>query len=161
MTKQIIWNRLVTSSYQYQNDLSLSGKMFPLYARNDNSNKLLGVFRPIYICARIHGLFPFRVNMELNKPFVTKVDSLIFALHILLYAGYAFLNIYCDTNKFAKVPTVLEIGNRINLICGILSGIVVIVLDLLNRKSVWKIFHKFESFDRMVLNIVFRICRLS
>lgn len=124
--------------------------MFPLYARHEHSNNLLGMFRPIYIYSRIYGLFPFSVNLELNKPIVTKVDFLIFVLHLMLYTGYASLNIYSNTNKHAKIPTVIEIGNRINLVCGISSGIVVIVFDLLNRKNVWKIFQKFESFDRVV-----------
>lgn len=136
--------------------------MFPLYVQNDNSNNLIGVFRPLYIYARLHGLFPFRIHLKqkfaLNKPFVSKFDSLIFILHLVLYASYTFLNICYNGNENVEIPAVLNIGNRIVLVCGILSGFVVIVIDLLNRKNVWKIFQMFEVFDRMV-NYLFRKVR--
>lgn len=123
---------------------------FNKMSRNGNSNNFIDVFRPMYILTRCYGLFPYSINWKLNEPFVSKIDFFIFALHILLYAGYTVLNLYCDTNKSAKLPEVLRVGNRINLICGISSGVAAITMDLLNREKIRKIFQKFENFDRVV-----------
>lgn len=128
--------------------------MFSLYVRNDNSNNILGVFRPIYIIARIVGLFPFSIKLQqsfaLIKPFISKVDFILFTLHMAVYASFALFNILTDTSKYIQASSVLEIGNRAILIGGILCGIAAVVFDLLNRKKVWKVFQKFERFDQEV-----------
>lgn len=133
---------------------SILFKMFSLYIRNDNSNNMLGVFRPMYIITRIFGLFPFSVNLAnpfvLNQPSLSKVDILIIILHISVYAFYTFLNIYTNTQKYVQLPSVLENGNRVALTGGIFLGIVAVFNDLLNRKNVWNIFQKLEFIDREV-----------
>lgn len=132
-------------------------KMFPLYVRNGDSNNILGVFRPMYILARIAGLFPFSVNLDqsfvVNQPFVSKVDILILILHISVYAAYTFLNIYTNTHKYVQLSSVLDNGKTVVLVGGITSSIAVIIFDFLNRKNVWKIFRKLELFDREVKQV--------
>lgn len=129
-------------------------KMFSLYVRNKNSNNIIGAFRPIYIIDRIIGMFPFSVNFDqsliLNKPFISKVDVVLFILHISVYTGFAVFNIVTNLGEYDKLSTVLEIGNRVVLIGGISSGIGVVVIDLLNRNNVCTIFQKLEIFDREV-----------
>lgn len=128
--------------------------MFPLYIRQKNANNAIGVFRPMYIYARLHGLFSFTVNLErpfaLTKPFVSKVDFCVLVLHLLLYAGFVVLNMCYDVNSNMEIAAVLEVGHRITLTCGISSAMVGVVFDFFNRKNLWKIFQQFEDFDRMV-----------
>lgn len=132
--------------------------MFPLYVRNDNANSILGVFRPIYVVARIFGLFPFSVNLEKssfvrNNALLSKTDLLLFAFHMALYSSYAYLNVCTNTNKYITMAPVLSTGTRLVLVGGIFACIGIVIGELLNRKNVWKIFRRLELCDREVIGI--------
>lgn len=126
--------------------------MFPLYVQSDN---IFGLFRYVYVIARLWGYVSFNVNLN-NVPLPSKVKvSLINCLLLLVqasvYVSFIVLNsTYHSRNNSSLVTNLVSQGlNKLNEF-GMTCGLLFILADIVNRQRIWRIFKKFMHFDREV-----------
>lgn len=111
--------------------------------------------RPIYYFLRFFGVMPFSIvsaSDESLKPKIRRFDSLWFAVSISLIVMLIVFT--CKENRLTYFEnsslTILALGDNILVVCGMLLGILFIVMDMCNRFKIVKIFNMFTNFDREV-----------
>lgn len=131
--------------------------MFPLYVSADKSDNIFGLFRNVYVFARLWGYVPLSVNLN-NVPLPHKVkvsfsNGFLLLIQTSVYMFFMVVNlIFSYSPVKPQVSSLVSVGlNKLNEI-GILCGIVFIWADVVNRQRIWRILQKFLQFDREVQN---------
>lgn len=129
--------------------------MFSIKSPENKVNCIYGVIRPLYIGARLIGFFPFSVEIQLNgknsKVYFTLIDSIIFVIHLTIYACFAYINTQHNFMENVAASPLLILGTRTLLVLGITNGIVCISADLCNRYRIFNIFVRCQNFDVQVI----------
>lgn len=129
--------------------------MFPLYVPLKKSNNIFGLFRPVYVFARLWGYVPFSVNFD-NFPLPTTVkisfvNRILLLIQTLAYVSCLTLALTNHKRNTAHITSLVLHGlNKVNEF-GIFCGLLFVLADVANRHRVWRIFRTFIRFDREVL----------
>lgn len=129
--------------------------MFPLYVPLKKYNNIFGLFRPVYVFARLWGFVPFSVNLD-NSPLpntvkISFVNGILLLIQSLVYVSCLTLSLTHHKRNTAQITSLVLHGlNRVNEF-GIFCGLVFVLADVANRHKVWRIFRTFIRFDREVL----------
>lgn len=112
-------------------------------------------FRPIYIVSRILGLIPFsiafRSNGEMQKPKMSKIDFVWFAIYLsLLFYGlslaFGMVKLQQSSSKDCSLISIL--GDSGMILLGLIITTVAIVLNFCNRRELVEIFKDINTFDK-------------
>ncbi len=128
--------------------------MFPLYVPFDKSDNFLGLFRHVYVYARIYGYVGFSVNFN-NVPLPSKVkislvNRILLLLQILVYVLFLVLMLTFHERNITNSSILVIHGLNIVNEFAIFFGLFFVLVDVLNRQKVWRIFKAFIHFDREV-----------
>lgn len=127
--------------------------MFPLYVPSDKSANIFGLFRYVYVFARLWGYVSFSVNLN-NVPLPSKVkvsliNGLVLLVQTLVYVFFLVLNTKTTSKSHSDSTLVAHGLNKLNEV-GMSCGLLFILVDILNRQKIWRIFQTFIRFDREV-----------
>lgn len=110
--------------------------------------------RPIYYFSRIFGLMPFTIvrssSAEIQTIRVTKLDSLWFITSVSLYSLMAIVCFQTIHEGNPSKSEVLLIGDRLLLTISLMTSVMKIVFDMLNRFRLVDIWKKLAYFDKEV-----------
>lgn len=115
----------------------------------------LYTFRPIYIFSRVFGALPFSIiydaNGDIQKAHVSVFDFIWFvgSIGMFIFFGYGSQQNLKLTQESME-SDMLMLGNRMRLYSGLISGVIIISIDMKNRFKLIDIFKKFISFDKEV-----------
>ncbi|XP_037040848.1 putative gustatory receptor 28b [Bradysia coprophila] len=121
--------------------------MFTINSQKDKPLCIYGVFRPLYIIARVFGFFPFSLNLETNDIRFTTIDLFVFVVQVAIYSCTTYLNIIYNLVEFLVMSALLAQGLRIGVIFGLLNSIAFLFADLCHRHQAFDIFILYQDFD--------------
>lgn len=116
-------------------------------------NGVFSIIRWIYWNSRIFGHFPFSVEYDvkykLSKAHVTILDWLWFILTVFIYGSMITFNLIQVHNAFSQ-SSVDQVVSTFNIIGQNMLAITSIIMDMWNRKSIWKFVNDLNEFDEKV-----------
>lgn len=109
------------------------------------------VFRPIYYFARLCGQMPFSIGAHGSR--VSKIDALWFFISICIYSTLAFSVCVYLVRAFSHYginPTLYVLASGVSLIrlINFICGILILIMDMCNRRRIVNILKKITIFDR-------------
>lgn len=128
--------------------------MFPLYVPFDKSDNIFGLFRHVYVFARLWGYVSFSVNFNAiplpNNVKVSVVNRLLLFVQLSAYVSCLILALSYHISNTGSISVLVIHGLHIVNEFGIFCGILFMLADVLNSNRIWKIFRTFLHFDREV-----------
>lgn len=128
--------------------------MFSLNVPVKYSNTVYDTIRPIYISSRVFGYSPFSATItrpSSNKIYLTKVDLLLFIIHALAYILCAVFSFNVNVQDNLSSSKLIVNGTHIQFQFGCICCIVMIVVELVFRRSCWNIIESLNDFDLKVI----------
>lgn len=127
--------------------------MFSLNVPVKYSNTVYGTIRPLYISSRLFGYLPFSATItkpSSNKIYLTKVDHLIFIIHVLAFILCTVFNCCVKITSDLSKSDLLAKGVKFQLIFGSFISCIILVVELVCRTSCWNIIESINDFDLKV-----------
>lgn len=116
------------------------------------------VFWWSYVIGRCFGLMPFSIEYDvkhkLSKVHVTVLDRLWFATAISIYVLLLVFSILKD--KSDALSNTDQIAHLVVCVGASITVIISIVMDMINRKRIWKIVTMLNEFDEEVRSLFIR-----
>lgn len=107
----------------------------------------------IYVMSRVFGLMPFSVDYVVkekrSKVHVSVFDWLRFFITIFIYAYLISYSISFDIERMPTTPMEFYLSVLL-LACSCILVLSSIIMDMFNRKRIWKIMINLNVFDREV-----------
>lgn len=119
------------------------------WTKSHPKDGVYSVFWWSYLVARCFGLMPFSIEYDvqhkLSKVYLTVFDCLWFVIAITIYV---LLIVYSILDyKFDELSNTDKIARLVVYCGGSITVIVSIVMDMINRKRIWKIVTLLNEFD--------------
>lgn len=109
--------------------------------------------RPAFIVSRIFGLLPYTIHFDSNgdieRATVGAFNAIYFAcsIAVILLFSYSLQAAFYSKIPFSQDSAILYIADRLFGIYGFVMWLLFVVLDMLNRNRLTKIFKKVIAFD--------------
>lgn len=111
-------------------------------------------FRPFYYVSRIFGYMPYSIIFDSNdaiyRPAIRVFDILWFIIAIFVYSSMIIINYVQTSNISFTSSKVLICSSQLILFLSIVFGLLVILIDILNRFKFVDILNKFIRIDEKV-----------
>lgn len=130
--------------------------------RLKRADSVYDVAYPIYIISRIVGYLPFTIvcddssrSLQKSSIKITLFDCVWILVWVSLLIAFMVINGVFDFQSQVSDSSIVNICNRMVVWGGYLFGILTIIMDIINRKRIWKIVVMFAVFDEQVSNTVY------
>lgn len=130
--------------------------------RLKHADSVYDVAYPIYIISRIVGYLPFTIvcddssrSLQKSSIKITLFDCVWILVWVSLLIAFMVINGVFDFQSQVSDSSIVNICNRMVVWGGYLFGILTIIMDIINRKRIWKIVVMFAVFDEQVSNTVY------
>lgn len=115
-------------------------------------------FQPIYYFSRSFGLMPFTVvydsNGEAQRSKVRILDGFMFSVAICLCLTMAYYT--CQGTNFLNLPYIFVLVGQNIQTMNMISGALVIGMDMCNRFKIIDILNRFTTFDKQVTEMIMK-----
>lgn len=128
--------------------------MFSIIIPKKKSKSIYSVLRQMFFYIRTMGLLQFSANLNETPDrqiYLTNMDWFIFGFQLTTVVIFTILSMtlvnYSNINK----SSILSLGTRILMRCGMVSNCVFLIFNLFNRRRIWSVFQRMDEFDMEVI----------
>lgn len=123
------------------------------WTKSHSKNEVFSIIRWVYVFSRVFGFFPFSVvydkKRQSSKVQVAIWDAAWFIIAILIYVGIV-AHSYCHEYNELPKSFIQRLTAFLTLTASCAIAIYGNLMDMVNRKDIWKIITNFHEFDEMV-----------
>lgn len=130
--------------------IPIIANMFSVIIPKKKSKSVYSVLRQMYFYIKTMGLLQFSANLNEapdRQIYLTKMDWFIFGFQLTTIVIFTILSMALANYNNPNKSSILSLGSRILMRCGMVSNCVFLILNLFNRRKIWSIFQRMDEFD--------------
>lgn len=128
--------------------------MFSIIIPTKKSKSIYNVLSQMFVYIRTMGLLQFSANLNeipAHQIYLTHMDWFMFGVQLTCVVIFTILSMTLANYGQGSMISMLHLGSRILMRCGMVSNCVFLIINLFNRQRIWSIFQRMDEFDVEVI----------